>query len=135
MHVRFPRLPARSLAPACALLSLALLLPSASAAADATTAAPQQQPQQQDAEARIEALISRMTVQEKAGQLSLYGPADIDTPNNPQAGWRNAQQETADVRAGRLTGLFNNAGLEGKRRLQQIAIRESPPGHSADLRR
>ncbi|WP_432725798.1 glycoside hydrolase family 3 N-terminal domain-containing protein [Variovorax sp. W6] len=132
MHVRLPRHPARSLAPACALLSLALLLPSASAAPDAATAAPQQQQQQQqqqqDVDARIEALISRMTVQEKAGQLSLYGPADIDTPNNPQAGWRNAQQEAADVRAGRLTGLFNNAGLEGKRRLQQIAIRESRLG-------
>ncbi len=79
-------------------------------------------------EARIEALIARMTTQEKAGQLSLYGPADIDTPNNPQAGWRNAQQETADVRAGRLTGLFNNAGLEGKRRLQQLAVKESRLG-------
>ncbi len=80
------------------------------------------------AEARIESLIARMTLQEKAGQLSLYGPADINTPNNPQAGWRNGQQETEDVRTGRLTGLFNNAGLEGKRRLQQVAVRESRLG-------
>ncbi|SCX74240.1 glycoside hydrolase family 3 N-terminal domain-containing protein [Variovorax sp. EL159] len=78
--------------------------------------------------ARIEALIARMTPQEKAGQLSLYGPADTNIPNNPQAGWRNGQQETADVRAGRITGLFNNAGLEGKLRLQQIAVRESRLG-------
>lgn len=80
------------------------------------------------AEARIESLIARMTLQEKAGQLSLYGPADINIPNNPQAGWRNGQQETEDVRNGRLTGLFNNAGLEGKRRLQQVAVRESRLG-------
>ena len=80
------------------------------------------------AEARVESLIARMTLQEKAGQLSLYGPADINTPNNPQAGWRNGQQETEDVRNGRLTGLFNNAGLEGKRRLQQVAVRESRLG-------
>ncbi|KQX87996.1 glycoside hydrolase family 3 N-terminal domain-containing protein [Variovorax sp. Root473] len=80
------------------------------------------------AEARIESLIARMTLQEKAGQLSLYGPADINTPNNPQAGWRNGLQETEDVRTGRLTGLFNNAGLEGKRRLQQVAVRESRLG-------
>lgn len=79
-------------------------------------------------EARIESLIARMTLQEKAGQLSLYGPADINIPNNPQAGWRNGQQETEDVRNGRLTGLFNNAGLEGKRRLQQVAVRESRLG-------
>ncbi|WP_454903283.1 glycoside hydrolase family 3 N-terminal domain-containing protein [Variovorax gossypii] len=118
MQVRSPRPSALSLVPACAfLLSLALIAPSASAAPDAA-----------DADARIEALIARMTPQEKAGQLSLYGPAEIDTPNNPQAGWRNAQQETADVRAGRLTGLFNNAGLEGKRRLQQIAVKESRLG-------
>ncbi|WP_269759077.1 hypothetical protein [Variovorax sp. E3] len=32
------------------------------------------------------------------------------------------------MRAGRLTGLFNNAGLEGKRRLQQIAVNESRLG-------
>ncbi|QNK68022.1 glycoside hydrolase family 3 N-terminal domain-containing protein [Variovorax sp. PAMC26660] len=80
------------------------------------------------AAARIEALIARMTPQEKAGQLSLYGPADINIPNNPQAAWRNGQQETEDVRAGRLTGLFNNAGLAGKLRLQQIAVRESRLG-------
>lgn len=80
------------------------------------------------AEARIESLIARMTLQEKAGQLSLYGPADINIPNNPQAAWRNGQQETEDVRNGRLTGLFNNAGLEGKRRLQQVAVRESRLG-------
>ncbi|MGJ7603470.1 glycoside hydrolase family 3 N-terminal domain-containing protein [Variovorax sp. LT1R20] len=80
------------------------------------------------ADARIESLISRMTVEEKAGQLSLYGPADINIPNNPQTAWRNGQQETADVRAGRVTGLFNNAGLEGKLRLQQVAVRESRLG-------
>ncbi len=115
------RTPASFSLPPPPLLSLALLLPPASAAPAAADAA-------LTPEARIEALIARMTVQEKAGQLTLYGPADIDTPNNPQAGWRNAQQETADVRAGRLTGLFNNAGLEGKRRLQQIAVNESRLG-------
>lgn len=80
------------------------------------------------ADARIESLIARMTVEEKAGQLSLFGPADINIPNNPQTAWRNGQQETADVRAGRVTGLFNNAGLEGKLRLQQVAVRESRLG-------
>jgi beta-glucosidase len=131
MHVRTPRTPralAFVFAPAsAALLSLALLAPSASAAS-AAPAAPAAADAALTPEARIEALIARMTVQEKAGQLSLYGPADIETPNNPQAGWRNAQQETADVRAGRLTGLFNNAGLEGQRRLQQIAVNESRLG-------
>jgi beta-glucosidase len=119
MHVRKTAL-------AALLLSLSGFLSPASAAsmpddpaASAASAA---------ADARVESLIARMTVEEKAGQLSLYGPADINIPNNPQAAWRNGQQETADVRAGRLTGLFNNAGLEGKLRLQQIAVRESRLG-------
>ncbi|MGJ7569558.1 beta-glucosidase BglX [Variovorax sp. RB2P76] len=127
MHVRIPALTGS----ASVLLSLALFLPAACAAPVTPVAAPASADAAKAAptpDARIEALIARMTTQEKAGQLSLYGPAEIDTPNNPQAGWRNAQQETADVRAGRLTGLFNNAGLEGKRRLQQIAVNETRLG-------
>ena len=116
MHVRKAAL--------AALLSLSSgFLPSAFAAS-----APGDPTPADVADARIESLISRMTVEEKAGQLSLYGPADINIPNNPQTAWRNGQQETADVRAGRVTGLFNNAGLEGKLRLQQVAVRESRLG-------
>jgi beta-glucosidase-like glycosyl hydrolase len=69
-----------------------------------------------------------MTVEEKVGQLSLYGPADTNIPGNPQAAQRNGQQEIDDVRAGRLTGLFNNQGLERKRVLQEVAVRESRLG-------
>jgi beta-glucosidase len=116
MHVRKAAL--------AALLSLSSgFLPSAFAAS-----APGDPTPADVADARIESLIARMTVEEKAGQLSLYGPADINIPNNPQTAWRNGQQETADVRAGRVTGLFNNAGLEGKLRLQQVAVRESRLG-------
>ncbi|MGE8199415.1 MAG: glycoside hydrolase family 3 N-terminal domain-containing protein, partial [Variovorax sp.] len=124
MHVRKAAVPALVLL--LSALSFPALLPPATAASVSKDLQPSRSPDA--AEARIESLIARMTVQEKAGQLSLYGPADIDTPNNPQAGSRNVQQETADVRAGRLTGLFNNAGLEGKRRLQQMAVNESRLG-------
>jgi len=116
MHVRKAAL--------AALLSLSSgFLPPAFAASGPADPAPADV-----ADARIESLIARMTVEEKAGQLSLFGPADINIPNNPQTAWRNGQQETADVRAGRVTGLFNNAGLEGKLRLQQVAVRESRLG-------
>ena len=77
---------------------------------------------------RIEALIARMTVEEKVGQLSLYGPADTNIPGNPQANRRNAQLEADEVRAGRVTGLFNNEGLTRKRELQRIAVQESRLG-------
>ncbi|MFS2054874.1 glycoside hydrolase family 3 N-terminal domain-containing protein, partial [Variovorax sp. CT11-76] len=69
-----------------------------------------------------------MTVEEKVGQLSLYGPADTNIPGNPQANRRNAQLEADEVRAGRVTGLFNNEGLTRKRELQRIAVQESRLG-------
>ncbi|SDD38749.1 beta-glucosidase [Variovorax sp. CF079] len=78
--------------------------------------------------ARVESLIVRMTVEEKVGQLSLYAPAGIDIVANPQAARQSQEQQLADIRAGRVTGLFNNAGLEGKRRAQQAAVNESRLG-------
>ncbi|SCK55220.1 beta-glucosidase [Variovorax sp. HW608] len=77
------------------------------------------------ADARIESLIGRMTVEEKVGQLSLYAPAGVDIVANPQAAKQSLEQQLADIRAGRVTGLFNNEGLEGKRRAQQVAVNES----------
>ena len=77
------------------------------------------------ADARIESLIGRMTVEEKVGQLSLYAPAGVDVVANPQAAKQSLEQQLADIRAGRVTGLFNNEGLEGKRRAQQAAVNES----------
>ena len=78
--------------------------------------------------ARIESLIGRMTVEEKVGQLSLYAPAAVDTVANPQAARQSEEEQLAQIRAGRVTGLFNNEGLEGKRRAQQAAVKESRLG-------
>lgn len=78
--------------------------------------------------ARVESLVARMTVEEKVGQLSLYAPAGADIVANPQAARQSLEQQLADIRAGRVTGLFNNAGLEGKRRAQQAAVNESRLG-------
>lgn len=74
---------------------------------------------------RIESLIGRMTVEEKVGQLSLYAPAGADIVANPQAAQQSLEHQLADIRAGRVTGLFNGEGLEGKRRAQQAAVNES----------
>ena len=78
--------------------------------------------------ARIESLIARMTVEEKVGQLSLYAPAAVDTVANPQGARQSEEEQLAQIRAGRVTGLFNNEGLEGKRRAQQAAVKESRLG-------
>ncbi len=78
-------------------------------------------------EERIEALIARMTLEEKAGQLTLM-------PDNSRAGalaGANPQQAAqrndilAGVRAGRIGGLFNGVGAAGARALQRVAVEHS----------
>ncbi|WP_282272605.1 beta-glucosidase BglX [Stenotrophomonas sp. PS02298] len=79
---------------------------------------------------RIESLISRMTVDEKVGQLSVF--ADMVRPFapdvNPEANVRNAEQVLEQVRAGRVGSLFNGVGAELGRRIQQVALEESRLG-------
>jgi beta-glucosidase len=112
---------------ACTLLACLFTFVAGPAAAQSSLSS---QPTQssQPPDARIESLISRMTVEEKVGQLSLYAPAAVETLANPQAGQQTVAQQMADIRAGRVTGLFNNEGLEGKRRAQQAAVNESRLG-------
>ncbi|MFC0633101.1 glycoside hydrolase family 3 N-terminal domain-containing protein [Brevundimonas balnearis] len=78
-------------------------------------------------EARIEDLIRRMTLEEKAGQLTIM-------PDLSRAGaFANAnptqlaeRAEILDqVRDGEVGGLFNGVGAAGARELQRIAVEES----------
>ncbi|HEY9068496.1 MAG TPA: glycoside hydrolase family 3 N-terminal domain-containing protein, partial [Burkholderiaceae bacterium] len=73
----------------------------------------------------IEALIARMTVEEKVGQLSLYAPASGAPLANPEARRASEAQQFDDIRAGRLMGLFNGGSVEGRRRAQHAAVDES----------
>ena len=61
---------------------------------------------------RIEALIARMTVEEKVGQLGVF--ADMGRPFapdvNPEANARNAEQTLEQVRGGHVGVLFNGVG-------------------------
>lgn len=80
------------------------------------------------ADARVEALLERMTLEEKAGQLTLYGD-DI----RPMGAWRanpdvhspRATELLAEVRAGRVGALFNGSGVAGGRAIQRVAVEES----------
>ncbi len=80
------------------------------------------------ADARIEGLLERMTLEEKAGQLTLYGD-DI----RPMGAWRanpdvhspRATELLAEVRAGRVGALFNGSGVAGGLALQRVAVEES----------
>jgi len=79
---------------------------------------------------RIQALIDRMTLDEKVGQLGVF--ADMVRPFapdvNPDANTRNAEEVLAQVRAGRVGTLFNGVGAELGRQIQKVAIEESRLG-------
>lgn len=74
----------------------------------------------------IDELLAKMTIAEKAGQLTLM-PAAYDTrtatfnPAQPQASF---QYQIAQAKAGRLTGILNGS-LEGRRMLQEAAVKHS----------
>ncbi|ATU63818.1 glycoside hydrolase family 3 N-terminal domain-containing protein [Piscinibacter gummiphilus] len=76
----------------------------------------------------VETLLARMTVEEKVGQLSLFAPVAAGTIANPETRQPSAEEQRADLRAGRITGFFNGQGLAGKREAQRIAVTESRLG-------
>jgi len=82
------------------------------------------------ASTRVEALIVRMTMEEKAGQLSCY--SDMIRPPigdiNPAVNARNTQQILADTRAGRIGTLMNGVGVEGALLAQTAAVEHSRLG-------
>ena len=63
--------------------------------------------------AAIDVLIARMTLEEKAGQLSLMASAwggGIATALNPPTTNADYPKQIADAVAGKLTGVFNGNG-------------------------
>ena len=79
---------------------------------------------------RIDALIARMTLEEKIGQLGCF--ADMLRPFapgvNPEMNEKNADDVRAMIRAGRVGTLFNGVGAAPGREAQRIAVEESRLG-------
>ena len=76
----------------------------------------------------IEPLIARMTLEEKAGQLSLMASAwggGAALSLNPASAGQNFQQQVEEARQGQLTGVFNGNGATMARILQSAAVKES----------
>jgi len=76
----------------------------------------------------VDDLIRRMTLEEKAGQLSLMASAwggGAALSLNPASGGPNFQQQVAEARQGQLTGVFNGNGATMARILQTAAVKES----------
>jgi beta-glucosidase len=81
-----------------------------------------------DVPAFVDQLISRMTLEEKAGQLSLMASAwggGAALSLNPANAGPNFQQQVEEARQGQLTGVFNGNGATTARILQAAAVKES----------
>lgn len=75
----------------------------------------------------VDSLIARMTLEEKAGQLSLMASAwggGIAAALNPPSN-SNFPQQVDEARKGQLTGVFNGNGARMARIMQNAAIKES----------
>jgi beta-glucosidase len=77
-----------------------------------------------------EHLLAAMTLDEKVGQLSLYS-AHVSwggDPVNPVLAFHSPQARIAEIRAGRVTGIFNLVDGEQIRAMQRVAVGESRLG-------
>jgi len=80
---------------------------------------------------RVNALIARMTIEEKAGQLNLQNDPFRWRPEGVNPGDTldsNQEQTAADIRAGRIGALFNGVGARTTRLVQEMAVRDSRLG-------
>jgi len=76
----------------------------------------------------IERLISRMTLEEKAGQLTILPAAMASAPAaaaNPASVPGTTEEQAQSVREGRLGAVFNGANAAWHRRMQMVAVEES----------
>jgi beta-glucosidase len=76
----------------------------------------------------VDPLIGRMTLEEKAGQLSLMASAwggGTALSLNPASAGPNFAQQVEEARQGQLTGVFNGNGATMARILQTAAVKES----------
>lgn len=99
--------------------------------ASSVVAAPRVSPRKSEADRdRVDALIARMTIQEKAGQLNLLGDPFRFRPMNvnPLDGQGDPARVTRMIREGLVGNLFNGVGAEAGRRIQTIAVEESRLG-------
>ena len=96
------------------LVHLAVVLPFASGAEPA------------DVEKSIDALLERMTLQEKIGQLNQYS-SNFDITGPPPDD-KDAKQRLERIRSGLVGSMLNVTGAEATRRAQELAVENSRLG-------
>ena len=82
-------------------------------------------------DAVVDRLTREMTLEEKAGQLSIYASADAAAAAaaaNPVLAAETLEAQAEAVREGRVSGLFNGSSADWHRTIQQVAVTESRLG-------
>ena len=79
-----------------------------------------------DIRAKAEELLSRMTLEQKAGQMTQYDWGY--NPINPDTGLSQRDVLLEEIAQGRVGSVFNLSGAEEANRLQRLAIGESGGG-------
>ena len=75
---------------------------------------------------RVEKLLAKMTVAEKAGQLGVFSrPSGSDFNPGSGGGWN---ETVALLREGAIGSLYNGAGVSTNLELQRVAVEESRLG-------
>jgi beta-glucosidase len=108
-------------------LSRRALLKGASALAVTVATGPLLARVRRPVDPRIDALIAGMSLEEKAGQLSIYSdPVRNDgAAVNPGLQQQNLGELKARIARGEMTGLFNGSGVAVGRELQRVAVEQS----------
>ena len=81
------------------------------------------------ADPQIERLIAAMSIEEKAGQLSIFGdPIRFDGPSINPTSEQVASRDKLfdDIAHARLTGVYNGIGVEVGREMQKTAMEKAP---------
>lgn len=82
--------------------------------------------QQDDISIKVDALLAKMTLKEKVGQMNQYtGFWEITGPD-PKEG--SAKTKYEQLRAGQIGSMLNVRGVEDVRKIQEIAVKETRLG-------
>ena len=73
-----------------------------------------------DATTAPEALLARMTLREKIGQLNMY--TDFADKTGPEAAWMDVDQRRRDIREGRVGSMLNVASARMAHQMQTLAL-------------
>jgi beta-glucosidase len=77
-------------------------------------------------EQKIEALLAKMTIEEKCGQMNFIVGPILTGPSLQEP--KKSDELDAQIRTGQITGIFNTNGAKNIRHLQEVAVKESRLG-------